>query len=359
MVDMLEMPPLKKAYKGFNFKKLYLFISPAPHQLQDCQLESVLIEHSNLQSAMLRLNMGANFPDVVIFQNLSEENIGLIEFLKKKGIPAILYSNKFQPKLREKARMYQMDDYLCGAINDDFIAHVDFLKELKELRNNNEASPSFALKQEELPKPKLWSLKRTFDVVISFSILLLLLPLMVVIAIIVKLESKGSIFYIAKRSGTCYSVFSFYKFRTMRQGAANELADLAKENQYGNTGENAVFFKIKNDPRVTAFGQFLRKTSLDELPQLINVLKGDMSLVGNRPLPLYEAEKLTRDNIAWRFLAPAGITGLWQVTKRGKENMSPEERIQLDMEYAMKNSFTYDMKILFMTIPALLQKERV
>ena len=117
-----------------------------------------------------------------------------------------------------------------------------------------------------------------------------------------------------------------------------------------------MFCKIKNDPRVTRLGQFLRDTSLDELPQLFNVLKGDMSLVGNRPLPLYEAEKLTKDQIAWRFLAPAGITGLWQVTKRGKDNMSEEERIQLDMEYAMKNSFLYDLKILFSTIPALLQK---
>jgi lipopolysaccharide/colanic/teichoic acid biosynthesis glycosyltransferase len=84
-----------------------------------------------------------------------------------------------------------------------------------------------------------------------------------------------------------------------------------------------------------------------------------MSLVGNRPLPLYEAEKLTQDQIAWRFLAPAGLTGLWQITKRGKEDMSPEERIQLDMEYAMNNSFLGDLEIILKTFPALLQKEKV
>jgi lipopolysaccharide/colanic/teichoic acid biosynthesis glycosyltransferase len=145
----------------------------------------------------------------------------------------------------------------------------------------------------------------------------------------------------------------------MRQGADAELTKLAHLNQYGENSKNGVFFKIKDDPRITRFGQFLRNTSLDEIPQLFNVLRGDMSLVGNRPLPLYEAEKLTKDQIAWRFLAPAGITGLWQITKRGKDNMSPDERIALDMEYAMKNSFWLDMKILLSTFPALLQKEKV
>jgi lipopolysaccharide/colanic/teichoic acid biosynthesis glycosyltransferase len=130
-------------------------------------------------------------------------------------------------------------------------------------------------------------------------------------------------------------------------------------NQYSEDPSGSVFFKFKNDPRVTGLGRFLRGTSLDELPQLINVLKGDMSLVGNRPLPLYEAERLTNDQIAWRFLAPAGISGLWQVTKRGKEKMSEEERIHLDIQYAMNNSFVYDLKILVNTIPALLQKEKV
>jgi lipopolysaccharide/colanic/teichoic acid biosynthesis glycosyltransferase len=145
----------------------------------------------------------------------------------------------------------------------------------------------------------------------------------------------------------------------MRQGADAELSKLAHLNQYSENSTDGVFFKIKDDPRITKFGQFLRNTSLDEIPQLFNVLRGDMSLVGNRPLPLYEAEKLTKDQIAWRFLAPAGITGLWQITKRGKDNMSPDERIALDMEYAMKNSFWLDMKILLSTFPALLQKEKV
>ena len=122
---------------------------------------------------------------------------------------------------------------------------------------------------------------------------------------------------------------------------------------------SAAFIKISNDPRLTRVGKFIRKTSLDELPQLFNILNGDMSLVGNRPLPLYEAEKLTNDNSIGRFNAPSGLTGLWQVTKRGKSNVSETERIQLDKTYADSWSFLTDLKILLKTFPALIQKENV
>jgi len=124
--------------------------------------------------------------------------------------------------------------------------------------------------------------------------------------------------------------------------------------------DGATFIKIKDDPRVTRVGKFIRNTSIDELPQLFNVLIGDMSIVGNRPLPLYEAEKITTDRFARRFLAPAGITGLWQVTKRGsKGDMSEEERMMLDNDYARDYSFRRDIKLILKTIPALLQKENV
>jgi lipopolysaccharide/colanic/teichoic acid biosynthesis glycosyltransferase len=122
---------------------------------------------------------------------------------------------------------------------------------------------------------------------------------------------------------------------------------------------NSAFIKIKDDPRVTKVGKVLRNTSIDELPQLVNVLFGDMSIVGNRPLPLYEAEKLTTDKYALRFMAPAGITGLWQVMKRGKGEMSEEERLLLDNNYAQNHSFLYDIALILKTIPALFQKESV
>ena len=124
--------------------------------------------------------------------------------------------------------------------------------------------------------------------------------------------------------------------------------------------KESPFVKIENDPRVTRIGRFIRKYSIDELPQLFNVLKGDMSIVGNRPLPLYEAELLTSDAYIDRFMAPSGLTGLWQVEKRGRAGkMSAEERKQLDIKYAQEFCFRLDMKILLKTFTAFVQKENV
>jgi lipopolysaccharide/colanic/teichoic acid biosynthesis glycosyltransferase len=147
----------------------------------------------------------------------------------------------------------------------------------------------------------------------------------------------------------------------MVQDADKKIEQLKYLNQYDVSEENGepAFFKLDKDPRVTPLGRFLRKTSIDELPQFINVLLGDMSLVGNRPLPLYEACTLTADESAQRFLAPAGITGLWQIKKRGKPNMSVQERINLDIDYANQHSFFYDLRILLSTPRVLIQKADV
>jgi lipopolysaccharide/colanic/teichoic acid biosynthesis glycosyltransferase len=143
----------------------------------------------------------------------------------------------------------------------------------------------------------------------------------------------------------------------MFAGADLRVQELSHLNQYSESEiKGPSFFKFNNDPRVTQVGSFLRNSSLDELPQLVNVLLGDMSLVGNRPLPLYEAATLTTNQCAQRFLAPAGITGLWQIKKRGREDMSAEERINLDIDYANKYNFMYDLWIMANTPSALIQK---
>jgi lipopolysaccharide/colanic/teichoic acid biosynthesis glycosyltransferase len=201
--------------------------------------------------------------------------------------------------------------------------------------------------------------KRVFDMLISSVALLLLSPVFLLIALAIKLESSGPVFYISKRAGRGYRIFNFFKFRTMYVGADQRIGELTHLNQYDATGRGPVFFKISNDPRITKVGSFLRNYSLDELPQLMNVFLGDMSLVGNRPLPLYEAARLTTDEYAARFMAPAGITGLWQVKKRGNKEMSVEERINMDIDYASNHNFATDFWIIANTPSALLQKENV
>lgn len=346
--------------KPSSADRFFLFVCSAAQPRKEYTLESIYIQQEDAPSAFARLIKGNVWPDLVLFTDTDEADIPFIDFLKSKDTPAVLYTPKFDLSARAAALRLGLDDYLSGAINDEFIIHSDFLKKFKPYKLNFAAS----MEKENSAQGKkkmanMNGLKRFSDIMISFFLLLLISPLLIVIALLIKLESRGPVFYTSKRSGTGYKVFSFYKFRTMRQGADSELSKLAMVNQYGAGGENPVFFKIKNDPRVTRLGRVLRKLSLDELPQLFNVLKGDMSFVGNRPLPLYEAEKLTCDQTSRRFLAPAGITGLWQVTKRAKENMSPQERIQLDIDYAKHCSFLFDMGIILKTIPALLQQEQV
>ena len=244
----------------------------------------------------------------------------------------------------------------------EFCRKVDFLRKIKQ-HTPNVISGKIERSKIERSKPVNLDLalmsKRVFDIMLASLVLLVLSPLFLLIAIAIKIESRGPVFYISKRAGRGYKIFDFYKFRTMKQGADKKIDQLTHLNQYGPDVKGPVFFKISNDPRITRIGGFLRNTSLDELPQLFNVLLGDMSLVGNRPLPLYEARTLTTDEYAARFMAPAGITGLWQVKKRGNKNMSVEERINIDIDYASKVSFKTDFWIIASTPSALIQKENV
>lgn len=269
------------------------------------------------------------------------------------NIPFIVLSNGKVINDHAQALRLGIDDCYTYPFNHEHIRdRIIFLQNFKKVRSSTIVQPEKLFSN----KPLFW--KRAFDIALSLTAITLLMPIMLLIALAIKLESKGPIIYRSQRVGTGYRIFDFLKFRSMSIGADAEIEKLQHLNQYTDD-DMPSFFKVSNDPRITRIGRFIRNTSLDELPQLFNILKGDMSIVGNRPLPLYEAEQLTRDVWAKRFLAPAGLTGLWQVSKRGNTEMSAIERMELDNTYADKCSFIFDMKIILKTIPAMFQHESV
>jgi lipopolysaccharide/colanic/teichoic acid biosynthesis glycosyltransferase len=325
----------------------------------------------NYLSARTQLNWfvesNAPLPDLILIdlpfikrdvRNFSDWLTKSTEF---SGIP-LVYSKTFlgSSELSELLSEPLVDDIVDLDKNIGVLsAKAKFLNSLKNYQPESSSRMDFVSVKKSAKSGLKEISRRSLDIIISLFLIILLLPVLVIIAIVVKLESKGPIFYISKRAGRGYKIFNFYKFRTMHIGADNQREELEKLNLYSLKNSSARFFKIKNDPRITRVGAFLRNTSLDELPQLFNVLKGDMSIVGNRPLPLYEAATLTTNEWAERFMAPAGITGLWQIKKRGREKMSVEERINLDIDYAKNNDLLKDLVIIAKTPAALFQKTNV
>lgn len=190
-------------------------------------------------------------------------------------------------------------------------------------------------------------LKRTLDIAGSLFGLLLLSPLFVIIALMIKIEDpKGSVLFYQTRIGKHEKPFRMYKFRSMVSNAEEKLKDLLAKNEI-----EGAMFKMKNDPRITKIGKFIRKTSIDELPQLINVLRGEMSLVGPRPpLTREVAEYTTYDKL--RLTVKPGCTGLWQVS--GRNELSFKEMVELDLKYIQNRSIGADLKIIFKTFRVLL-----
>jgi exopolysaccharide biosynthesis polyprenyl glycosylphosphotransferase len=189
-------------------------------------------------------------------------------------------------------------------------------------------------------------IKRLVDIVGSLCGIIILCSLFVIIAILIKVEDpKGSVFFSQKRVGLNGREFKMYKFRSMVSNAEEKLAELLKYNEI-----NGAMFKMKDDPRITKVGKFIRKTSIDELPQLFNVLKGDMSLVGPRPpLPREVAEYTAYDK--QRLLVTPGCTGLWQVS--GRNSLGFNEMVELDLQYIQERTFLFDIKIIFKTVLVL------
>lgn len=189
--------------------------------------------------------------------------------------------------------------------------------------------------------------KRLIDVFGSIVGLLILSILMVIIAVIIKIEDpKGSVFFKQVRIGKNGREFKMYKFRSMASDAEERLEELLKLNEV-----EGAMFKMKDDPRITRVGKFIRKTSIDELPQLLNVLKGEMSLVGPRPPLPREVEEYTNHD-KQRLIVVPGCTGLWQVS--GRSNVSFTEMVELDIEYIKSRSLLYDLRIILKTVWVLL-----
>lgn len=353
-------------------------------------------------------------------QSVRNEDITAITYIRKKNknIYIILLTHELT---KEDRTVYQKcginDTISISASVTELNRKIQFISDREGMLFDEQTAKHKILKF----KIPIW--KRLFDIFFSALGIIILSPIFIITAIAIRLESKGPILFKSKRVGTNYTIFDFLKFRSMYVDAEERLKEVAKEagNQYAEnqSGENDdnqkamitaplgdeaemmmmdmgmesdmmisddevmlvgddfvvaesdfnkekkeeidnAFVKIENDPRVTKVGKFIRKYSIDELPQLFNILKGDMSIVGNRPLPLYEAEKLTADTSIDRFMAPAGLTGLWQVEERGKGGlMSAEERKQLDITYGQTYNFALDMKIIFRTLTAFIQKENV
>lgn len=337
---------------------------------------------------------------IILFEQTDiQKDILDIEYLRKK------YPGIYMVLVMDSLTKEESLQYLKAGINNTipFEAPQEAIESLINFqkRRKQQKIKDIQKKGENIQTFKLPVWKRCFDIVSSGFALIILSPLLIITAIAIRMESKGAVIYKSKRVGSNYQIFDFLKFRSMYTNADKHLKDYNSLNQYQTDSieediiweetpdfeenENEIvlisddfviseeayinkktqeqknaFVKLENAPRITRIGRIIRKYSIDELPQLINILKGDMSVVGNRPLPLYEAELLTSDEYIDRFMAPAGLTGLWQVEKRGNSGkMSADERKQLDIKYAKTFSFWLDMKIILKTVTAFIQKENV
>ena len=315
-----------------------------------------------------------------------------------KGLFFILIAANPIDQLKKKSLALGINGYLTKPVNSKSIYdRINYLKNYQSVQPSQNENPKDSFVQPY----RTPFIKRTFDILFALFALLVLSPVLILVAIAIRIESKGQAIYKSKRVGANFTTFDFYKFRSMYSDADRRLKEVAHLNQYEAEDaqvklltcpecaklpkgelcstayyydhericerllierQNAkkAFLKIQNDPRITKVGRLIRNTSIDELPQLFNVLKGEMSIVGNRPLPVYEALALTKSRWSRRFRAAAGLTGLWQVEIRGRGGlMKEEERFKLDNLYTQKNSFWGDMVLLIRTVPAIFQKTDV
>jgi lipopolysaccharide/colanic/teichoic acid biosynthesis glycosyltransferase len=380
-------------YIGKNKEIIFNFNKILDNEVDVFKSYTEIIKNSHLYRGI---------PLLLFFYEKSNQNadlVGIAEIHKTFPYGSIILVSGALTKVERLAYLKTgIQDIISPEFNKERFQQIfDFyVQHQKKIERAFFLNQGNSIKKFRLP---LW--KRFFDIVLSSIAILILSPLLLVTAVAIRIESKGSVIYKSKRVGSNYKVFDFLKFRSMYSNADKKLKEFSKLNQYQgeesefekmdisdyifpgnddqammvsddfvlteedfismqrNKQENA-FVKLEKDPRITKIGRVIRKYSIDELPQLINIFKGDMSVVGNRPLPLYEAELLTSDEYIDRFMAPSGLTGLWQVEKRGGAGkMSAEERKYLDIKYAKEFSLWMDISIVFRTFTAFIQKENV
>jgi lipopolysaccharide/colanic/teichoic acid biosynthesis glycosyltransferase len=365
-----------QALKWLTCNEFNLFNKPI--QYQHIKNDIILICEFNLQG----------IDGIKFFNKLNEYNL-------LTNNTFILISKKFTDKLRLTALQIGITKCLNKPLSENILKESIF-----SIKNNKfkSTSSNTTIESTKIELYRTPFIKRLFDITIAAIVLLIFLPVLILVSIAIRIETKGPIIYKSKRVGANFKTFYFLKFRSMYLDADKRIKEVAHLNQYKENfvelecsecaklpegtfcsppyyydGEriceklalkrkNAkkAFLKVQNDPRITKVGKFIRDTSIDELPQLLNVIKGDMSIVGNRPLPVNEAIALTKSVWGRRFNAAAGLTGLWQVELRGRGGiMSEEERFMLDNQYAENNSFMKDIMLIFKTIPALMQKGNV
>ena len=356
---------------------------------------NVLAAENYLQSGQV--------PDAILCEMTISGGDGLAmhEWVRKRrdldSICFLLLDTVFNQEVYKESVSKQVDDFYLIPLPplEGLVNRILFLREYRKKLKPVEP---------ELSRDITYTMptsKRLFDLIVAFGGMVVLSPLLLIVSVAILLESKGSVLYVTKRLGSGGRIFDYLKFRTMREGVDSDATKRSAQRNSGYSGtqkmeidfekpcprcsqlrpgtacstlmhfqhdsiceywysvqrreiekNGTINIKNENDPYITNVGRFLRKTGIEKLPQLINVLKGEMSIVGNRPLQLYEAERFSMGEMARRFLAPAGMTGLYQIELRNKDgNMSAAERIMLDVAYSdhfigNNYSFWYDFNLL-------------
>jgi len=262
-----------------------------------------------------------NIDALMVGPDCSIADIILIrEVATQKMIPLIFHTLKYDWKSKEIAIESGVDEYHIGSLDQSFVKRIKLIKQVKSQTIGN----SGRKQRDGSPTIKFWFLKRIFDISISLLIMLMLLPALFIILPLLIVETNGLVLRSSKRVGKNYRIFELYSFRCAS----------------------------------SALGHFLHDTRLDGLPQILNVLAGDMSLIGNCPIAVQDAEKLTKDGVAWRFFAPAGIIGLWWFNHAEESTTGAGDITKLDIEYAKTNSIWLDIRILCVHFLNLVVKRR-